>query len=120
MYDFRTLAVNGLEVDHSARPTFHRRVTSSRRSRARTVGTDVDADEVLDRADALANRFEPVPDFTCAACTRTMPLVELATKGGAFANVSFRFWNWWPLTKAFVQKVEALCGARVTVLHDRI
>lgn len=119
--DFRKLRTNGMQVDFSRRarlvvggeelPTFA----------CPSCTREAEADDVLSLLDELESPFAPPPQLECAACGVHSAVTDLVVTGaGAFANVSLRFWNWWPLMPSFVAEVSAKIGAKVNVLHDLV
>jgi hypothetical protein len=51
-------------------------------------------------------------------CNARTAVCDVSVEGGAFANLVIRFWNWWPLTPAFVAQVQEKCGVPMTLLHE--
>ena len=68
--------------------------------------------------------------FRCPACKKAeggVPALQhdtvvydLFVANGAFANLVFRFWNWWPLEKKFVAALAKRCGTAPVLLYERV
>jgi hypothetical protein len=117
--DFRTLRTNGMELhcegwevltSHDEMPSFA----------CPSCHAQIESDEVFPHLDALAAPGTPPPEVTCPKCGKLSPLPSLEVENGALTNLSFHFWNWWPLLPAFVQRLEKQCGAPLVVLHERL
>jgi hypothetical protein len=118
--DFRMLRTNGMEVRASSRPELQTSGDEMPVFECPKCKAEIDADDVLPLVEEVASAFKAVPDVACAKCRKKTPIVDLRVEGGAFANLSLRFWNWWPLKPSFVEELAAVCGAPASVVYERI
>lgn len=116
--DFRTLRTNGMEIhcegwsllsSNDEMPSFA----------CPSCDAAIDADEVLPLLGGLAAPAAAAPEIACPKCGKLSPLAGLSVENGALSNLSFHFWNWWPLLPAFVQRLEKQCGASLVVFYER-
>ena len=119
-FDFRKGRTNGMEVHASMRATLQMGGESMPSFRCPKCNTEIDADEVLPLVEDVGNPFKGAPEVKCGKCKKAWPLDALAVEGAAFANLTLRFWNWWPLTPKFVKELATVCGAPATVLHEHL
>ncbi|NUP09683.1 MAG: hypothetical protein HOW73_26865 [Polyangiaceae bacterium] len=56
----------------------------------------------------------------CPACEGARPLWEWNVLEGALGNLGFHFWNWTPLRKSFIERMEDWCEAPLTRVHVAI
>jgi hypothetical protein len=112
--DFRRLAVNGMNVEYTRRP------------RLQTSGDEM-PDFMCPRCDAALDPDNVFPllddldsEIACPKCNEQTAVVDLRVENGTFANLVFRFWNWWPLDEEFVADLAKRCGAPIVVLYERV
>lgn len=120
-FDFRKGATNGMEVHSSIRA----KLAMGLDDEMPVFGcpkckAEIDADDVLPLVEEIENPFEGVPEVKCPKCKKANAVDALSVEGGAFANLTLRFWNWWPLKESFVEEVSARCGAPAVVLYERL
>ena len=117
--DFRKLRTNGMELhcegwsvltSNDEMPSFA----------CPSCHAEIDVDEVLPRLDGLVSAGATPPEIACTKCGKRSTLVSLEVENGAITNLSFHFWNWWPLLPAFVQRLEKQCGASLVVFYERL
>lgn len=115
--DFRTLMTNGMAIKSTLRCVLQVAGDRSPRFRCPSCNARVDVDDVWSLAE---DAFIPPPDVECDACQKRSPVEALVVKGGAFGNLVLRFWNWPPLTDAFLATVAERCGGPVVRLWQRV
>ena len=118
--DFRKLRTNGMEIhcegwevltSHDEMPSFA----------CPSCRAEIDVDVVFPLLDGLViGAGTTPPDVACQKCTQLSSLSDLVVENGAIANLSFHFWNWWPLLPAFVERLEKQCGAPLAVFYERV
>ena len=117
--DFRTLRTNGMEIhcdgwsvltSNDEMPSFA----------CPSCHAEIDVDQVLPHLDAIVRAGTTLPEVACPKCEKPSPLVSLEVANGAISNLSFHFWNWWPLSPAFVQRLAKQCGASLAVFYERL
>jgi hypothetical protein len=117
--DVRTLRTNGMEVEHSLRAMLITAGDDMPGFACPSCKQAVEADDVFPLLDQISNPFHLPPETRCPGCGTMTRVNDLDVTGGAFANLTFRFWNWWPLKEAFVAELAERIGTKVTVLYDR-
>ena len=116
--DFRKLRTNGMELhcegwsvltSNDEMPSFA----------CPSCHEEVDVDDVLPHLDGQVSAGTTLPEVACPKCEKRSPLLSLEVRNGAVTNLSFHFWNWWPLSPAFVQRLEKQCGVSLAVFYER-
>ena len=119
--DFRKLRTNGMHLDYSRRAKLVGGGDKMPIFACPSCKQEAEADDVLPLLEELESPFAPPPQLECAACGVHSAVTDLVVSGGgAFANLSLHFWNWWPLKPSFVAELAEKVGAQVSVLHDRV
>lgn len=120
VFDFRNGRTNGMDVKCSMRVELCVGGDDMPGFRCPSCNTELDTDDVFPLVEDVANPFKAVPQIACGRCRKETPVDALHVDGGAFANLTLRFSNWWPLKPSFVKEVERACGAPAVVLHERL
>lgn len=119
-FDFRTGRTNGMEVHASMRPKLEMGGDAMPEFSCPSCKKDIDADEVMPLIEEIGNPFKGSPEVKCPKCKKKAPIDALTVEGGVFANLTLRFWNWWPLKEPFVAELGRVCGAPAVVLYERL
>jgi hypothetical protein len=120
VFDFRTGRTNGMEIHSSVRAQLEAASDDMPGFACPKCETEIEADDVFPLIEDLASPFKPVPEIACHKCRKKTAIDALVTENCAFANLTLRFWNWWPLKPSFVEQVERECGARAKIVYDRV
>ncbi len=121
--DFLTLRTNGVEVEVGRR-VFHAG-QNGLQLRCDACGQDFDLRPPLNTPsfNAVGIWFggDDTVSFSCPQCGQHKPLTEWRGPWQwGFGNLGFRFWNWPPLSAAFVQSVSRELGYRTVVVRHHL
>jgi len=73
--------------------------------------------------DAIGRWFkgDDLASFRCPNCRESSPITEWKfDPPWAFGNLGFKFWNWPPLKRSFIEQISGILGHRVIMIAGKI